>query len=264
MNVLSSSRPRRLVAPLAAVVVVATPLAALALAALSTGWFFPHPFPNSLTTEYLSAALGNSTTRASIDTGLRVSTTVTALALLVSWPASRVLARPHMPGRTVIIALLFLPSVLPAVGLAMGVDVVLLRLGVAGTHTGVVIAHLVPTIPYAVAVLTAGFVRHDRRIEAQAAVLGANDWQRLRLVTLPALRGTLQVAAALTFVVSWSQYLLTVLSGSGRVVTITMLLFSALSGGNPSTIGVLALITAAPATILLALAGRQTTESVAP
>lgn len=95
-------------------------------------------------------------------------------------------------------------------------------------------------------------------------MLGANEWQRLRLVTLPALRGTLLAAAALTFVVSWSQYLLTVLSGSGRVVTITMLLFSALSGGNPSTIGVLALIAAAPATILLGLAGRQTTESLAP
>jgi len=264
MSVSQSARLGRLVAPLAAGVVVATPIAVLALAALSTGWFFPDPFPNSLTTEHLSTILGSSTVRASIATGLRVSATVTAIALLVSWPASRVLARPQMPGRAVIIVLLFLPSVPPAVGLAMGIDVVLLRLDLAGTHTAVVIAHLVPTIPYAVAVLTAGFVRHDRRIEAQAAVLGANDWQRLRLVTLPALRGTLLVAAALTFVVSWSQYLLTALTGSGRVVTITMLLFSALSGGNPSTSGVLALVTGAPATILLALAGRQTTESIAP
>lgn len=256
--------PRHLLAPLAAVVVVATPLAVLALAALSTAWFFPHAIPDALTTEHVSAVLGNPTTRESIASGLRVSSTVTALALLLSWPASRVLARPYMPGRTVIVALLFLPSVLPAVGLAMGVDVVLLRLEIAGTHGGVVIAHLVPTIPYAVAVLTAGLVRHDRRIEAQAALLGANDWQRLRLVTLPALRSTIQVAAALAFVVSWSQYLLTVFSGSGRVVTVTMLLFSALSGGNPSTIGVLALVTAAPATILLVLAGRTSSRGGAP
>lgn len=264
MNGFADSRSGRLVVSVAAIVVVATPVAVLAIAALSTGWFFPDAIPNSLTTEHLSSVLGNPSTRASIATAIRVSTTVTAIALLVSWPASRVLARPHMPGRAAIIALLFLPSVLPAVGLAMGIDVVLLRVGVAGTVPGVVVAHLVPTIPYAVAVLTAGFVRHDRRIEAQAAVLGANDWQRLRLVTLPTMRGTLQVAAALTFVVSWSQYLLTVLSGSGRVVTITMLLFSALSGGNPSTIGVLALISAAPATILLAFATRRTTEGISP
>ncbi len=264
MNRPSGSGLRRILVPAAAIVVVATPLAVLTLAALSTGWFFPNAIPASLTTEHFSSMLGNSTTRASIGTGLRVSTTVTALALLLSWPASRVLARPHLPGRAAIVAMLFLPSVLPAVGLAMGVDVVLLRLGIAGTHTGVVIAHLVPSLPYAVAVLTAGLVRHDRRIEAQAAVLGADDWQRLRLVTLPALRSTIQVAAALTFVVSWSQYLLTVLSGSGRVVTITMLLFSALSGGNPSTIGVLALVTAAPATVLLVVAGRDASERGAP
>jgi putative spermidine/putrescine transport system permease protein len=119
----------------------------------------------------------------------------------------------------------------------------------------VVAAHLVPTIPYVTAVLTAGFVRHDRRLEAQAAVLGASDRQRLRLVTLPAMRGALVVAGALGFSISWSQYLLTVLVGSGRVITITMLLFAALSGGNPSTIGVLALVAAAPAAVLLVAAG---------
>ena len=245
--------------PFVAAVTLATPLVVLAMEALSTRWFYPDPIPVSLTTAHFTRVLSDPATWRSIRAGLGVSGVVTALVLVLAWPASQVLARPHLRGRTVVVALLFLPSLLPAVGLAMGIDVVLLRLGVAGTYTAVVVAHLAPTIPYGVVALTAAFVRHDRRIEAQAAVLGASPWQRLRLVTLPSLRGGLTVAAALVFVVSWSQYLLTVLAGSGRIVTVTMLLFAALSGGSPSTVGVLALTAAVPATIMLSLAGSKAT-----
>ena len=61
-------------------------------------------------------------------------------------------------------------------------------------------------------------------------------------------------AAVLVFLVSWSQYLLTLLAGGGRVVTVTMLLFNALAGGNPSSIGSLALVAAAPSVLALAVA----------
>ena len=133
---------------------------------------------------------------------------------------------------------------------------VALRVGVAGSSFGVVVAHLVPVLPYVVVTLAAGFARHDRLLEAQAAVLGASDRQRLLLVTLPSMRGSIAVAAALGFVVSWSQYLVTVLVGSGKVITITTLLFGALAGGNPTRIGGLALVTALPAVVLLVIAAR--------
>lgn len=241
----------------ATVVMFVVPILVLTLEATSTSWFFPDPFPRHLTWNPLREAWANPAVRHAAVTGATVSTVVTVLVVLVAWPAARVLARPGLRGRGMVIAILFLPSVLPGVGLAMGIDVALLRLHLAGGLPGVVIAHLVPTIPYGVAALTATFARHDWRIDAQAAVLGASPLQRLRLVTIPLLRSGAAAAAALVFVVSWSQYLLTVLAGSGRVVTITMLLFSALSGGNTSTIGVLALITALPAVLLVTAAGHQ-------
>ena len=118
-------------------------------------------------------------------------------------------------------------------------------------------------LPYAVVALAAGFTRHGRHIEAQAAVLGADDLQRLVLDSIPAMRRSIAVAAALGFVVSWSQYLITVLVGSGKVITLATLLYTALAGGNPTT-GALALVTALPAVAVLIATGTRTHQAVTP
>jgi putative spermidine/putrescine transport system permease protein len=234
------------------------PVLVLALGALSSAWFFPDPWPADLTLRHAVDTLQAPATRDAIGAGLTISAIVTVLAVALSWPAAQVLARPHLTGRAVVAAVLLLPSLLPPVGLAIGLDVFLLRAGLAGTPTGVVVAHLVPVLPYVVVSLAAGFARHDRLLEAQAAVLGAAGRQRLLHVTIPAMRRSIIVAAALGFVVSWSQYLLTVLVGSGKVITITTLLFAALAGGNPTTVGVLALVVALPAVGVLVFAGTRT------
>lgn len=235
--------------------VLVAPVVVLVLSALSRSWFFPDPLPRRLSLGHAAAVLDAPGTWAALRDGVLLSTVVTAIAVVAAWPAARVLSRPGLRGRGLVFGVLFLPSLLPAVGLAMGIDVALLRVGLAGRFTGVVLAHLVPTLPYAVGVLTAVFVAHDDGAERQAATLGASPWQRWNLVTLPLVRPGLAVAAGLAFLVSWSQYLLTLLVGSGRVVTVNMALFTALSGGNPTTIATLALLVAAPAVVVLAAVG---------
>ncbi|MCC6438327.1 MAG: ABC transporter permease subunit [Acidimicrobiales bacterium] len=239
---------------LIAVSVLVLPLLVVTLQAVSRGWFYPDVLPRELTFDPAGEVLGRRRTLAALADGLAVGASVTVVAFIVGWPAARVLAGRSLRARGLVFGVLFLPSLLPAVGLAMGVNIVLLHTPLRSSMGGVVVAHLVPTLPYAVALLTAVFVRTDVDQERQAAVLGASPWQRFRMVTLPAAAGGLAVAAALVFLVSWSQYLLTLLAGGGQVVTITMLLFSALSGGNPTTIAVLALCAALPSVGALAVA----------
>lgn len=232
------------------------PLLVLTLQGLSTGWFYPDVLPETITLGPARSVLGRPGTLDAFALGVVVSAVVTVAACAVGWPAARVLAGRSFRFRGVVFLVLFLPSVLPPVGLAMGVNVVLLRTPLRNQLAGVVLAHLVPALPYAVALLTAVFVRADGEQERQAALLGASRWQRLTLVTVPARFGGLATAASLVFVVSWSQYLLTLLAGGGRVVTSTMLLFSALAGGNPTTIAVLALTAGLPSMVALAVTWR--------
>ena len=248
---------RRMLAGAAVVATLVGPLAVLTVQAFSQRWFYPQLLPRRWSLEPARSVLGQRGSLDAIMTGLTVSITVTMVAVAAAWPAARVLAGRSFRARGLVFAVLFLPSLLPPVGLAMGTQLVLLRAQLNGTTTAVVLAHLVPTLPYAVALLTAVFARHDAEQERQAALLGASLWQRFRLVSLPLAGRGVAIAACLVFLVSWSQYLLTLLAGGGQVVTVTMLLFSALAGGNPSTIGVFGLIAALPAlvTITVAAAG---------
>lgn len=262
---MSAGARRIRVLPTVAIVLVATvPLIVVIVSALSRTWFFPQVVPRNVTARPALELLGRSSTQRALRDGLVLSGLVTAVALVLAWPAARVLAHSARVVRTVSFVLLFLPSVLPPVGLAIGVDVALLRVGLAGRLSGVVLAHLVPSLPYTVGVLTAVFRRYDGRIDDQAAVLGATQWQRFRLVTLPLVGGGVATAAAFTFLVSWSQYLLTLLAGSGRIVTVTMLLYNALSGANAATVSTLALIVLIPALALLGVVRRSTTGMTAP
>jgi len=55
--------------------------------------------------------------------------------------------------------------------------------------------------------------------------------------------------------------LLTLLAGSGRIITVTMVLFASISGGTPATVATLALIVALPAGVLLTIAGRSGSDA---
>ncbi|NJN55262.1 MAG: ABC transporter permease subunit, partial [Anaerolineae bacterium] len=87
-------------------------------------------------------------------------------------------------------------------------------------------AHLVPVMPYLVLVLMAAFANYNLDYEGQARVLGARPYQVFRHVTLPAIWPGLMVGCLFAFLISWSQYLLTLIIGGGQVLTLSVLLFS--------------------------------------
>jgi putative spermidine/putrescine transport system permease protein len=138
----------------------------------------------------------------------------------------------------------------------MGLNILFLRIGLSGTLFGVILAHLVPTLPYTIFTLSGVFSRYDENYENQALVLGVDRVRIFFTVTLRLILPGLVVAALFAFLISWSQYLLTLLIGGGKVLTIPMLLFSAVSGGNPTSIAVLSLIFVIPPVIIIAASSR--------
>jgi putative spermidine/putrescine transport system permease protein len=139
----------------------------------------------------------------------------------------------------------------------MGMNILFLRLDLAGSFVGVILSHLVPTLPYTIFTLSGLFANYDENYEYQAIVLGASKRRTFFNVTLRLVFPGLIVAGLFAFLISWSQYLLTLLIGGGKVLTLPMLLFSAVSGGNPSTIAALSLLFIAPPVLVIALTARQ-------
>ena len=236
------------------------PLVPLAVWSVAHGWRFPDLLPREGSLKAWSYALSSpSAVLASLwlTTGIALATT--ALATLVGLPAGRVLGLHSFRGKRLVLLLLIAPALVPAIAIAPGLHGVFLRLGLTGGATGVILAHLIPTLPYMVLILAAVFTRFDTAHEDQARSLGASPWQVWWHVTLPAIRPGLMVACLFAFLVSWSQYLLTLVIGGGRVQTLPLTLYSFASAGRNDLTGAIALIYILPGLLVLALTARHLT-----
>jgi putative spermidine/putrescine transport system permease protein len=76
------------------------------------------------------------------------------------------------------------------------------------------------------------------------------------LITLPAIWPGLVTAGLFAFLISWSQYTLTLLIGGGRIIAMPVLLFSSASGGDNANIAAQALLFVGPVLLILLLTSR--------
>lgn len=237
------------------IAVLAGPLLVLAVQAVAKAWFYPQVVPSTWTLTPLARLAQSPPIRQAVVTSLAVSTAATVLSLALAIPAARAIAVGTAGRRLAVV--FAIPVVLPPLALAMGLDVVFLRAGFALGAVTVTLAHLVATLPYAVLLLSAALLRYDTGYERQALALGASRSAVLFRVFLPLAMPAIAVSAALTFLVSWGQYLLTLLPGGGATTTLPVLVLAAVRGGNPAAGAALALVAAVPPMVAIVAVTRH-------
>jgi putative spermidine/putrescine transport system permease protein len=219
------------------------PILLLVVYSFAESWFWPSLVPGRWSTRSWAYVLSvDSGVFAAAGSSLAIGAAVSMLALVVAIPAARAVAWYDFSGKRLLLFLLLLPVLAPPLAAAMGVHSVFLRNGLVETIPGVILAHLIPAVPYAILMLSGSFSRLDPDLEAQARTLGASRLAVLRFVTLPAIAPGLAVAAAFAFLISWSQYQLTILIGGGRVLTLPVALVSFQRGGNEAITAALSLV----------------------
>ena len=185
-----------------------------------------------------------------------VATAVTLLSIPIGIMAGRAIGLYRFRGRTLVQFLILAPTIVPVLAVAMGIHVVFIRYGLADTLVGVIFVHLVPVTPYMVLIMSSAFANYDTDYEDQARSLGAKPSQVFRFVMLPAIWPGLMVGSLFAFIISWSQYLLTLLIGGGQVITLPVLLFSFANSGDNAITAALSLVFIMPAILILLLTAR--------
>lgn len=186
-----------------------------------------------------------------------IGTVVTAICLVICLPAARVLARENFRGKPAFEFFLSMPLIVPEAAIGIALLMIFIQIGLAGSYVGIIIVHLIPTIPYMIRMLTAVYQGLGKDFEEQAMILGASRWQVMRLVTLPMLLPGVVAGALFTFLVSTNIFLLTFFMGQGKIVTLPTLLFSKIAGGtlDASAAGITLVVTI-PGIILLLITER--------
>jgi putative spermidine/putrescine transport system permease protein len=183
--------------------------------------------------------------------------TVVLLCVLIGLPAARALSLHEFRGKRAVEWLLMAPIIVPSLVVVMGIHIFFIRYGLADTWIGVALVHLIPALPYFMLVMSSVFANYNTELEETARTLGANGWRTFWHVTLPAIFPGLIVAALFTFLVSWSQYITTVLIGGGRIVTLPMVLFPFISAANHPNAAAVSLVFILPAILVLLLTARS-------
>jgi len=107
-------------------------------------------------------------------------------------------------------------------------------LGLLNTYSGLVLAHLVITIPFAVWILMGFFEDIPRELEEAALIDGASRVQTFWRVLVPLVRPGIIAASILCFVFSWNNFQLALVLGGIDVNTapVAVYKFAAAEGGS--------------------------------
>ncbi len=240
----------------AVVVAVLLPLLPLLMWSVAGPWRYPDLLPGSVTRRGLDRVFGGEVVGA-LATSAFIAVVVAVLACAIGLSAGRAIGLYRFRGRRAVQFLLLAPVIVPGLAVTLGLQVFFVRYGLADSVTGVVLVQLMPTVPYAAILLGAAYADLDVDLERQARSLGAGPVRVLATVTLPLLRPALVTTALLTFLISWNEYVLTLLIGGGRVTTLPLLLFAAIQGSDRTAAAALGLLVVLPPVLVVLTVARR-------
>ena len=251
-------RSFRTITTLVLVTWLVLPLVPLAIWSFSRSWFFPDVLPSAWSLQGWEYALSErSGVLEALWLTIWISVGATVLSVIAGVPAGRALGMYNFRGKQFVELLILAPAIVPGIAVVLGIHVVFITLGLANSVFGVILVHLIPTLPYMVLVMAGIFANYDPAYEAQARSLGASAVKTFWYVTVPAILPGVIVGALFAFLVSWSQYILTLLIGGGRVVTLPLLLFSFATSGRNDLTGAIGMIYILPGVLILIFTARH-------
>ena len=157
---------------------------------------------------------------------------VAILSTVIAALAARALVHHSFVGREAFRFLTVLPFLIPTTVFAMGVQVAFIRAGLAYTVPGVIMAHCIVALPYATIIMTDITKAAGNRLEQQARCSGAGHLRTLTHVQIPLLLPGLMSALSMSYIISFSQYFLTLLVGGGTVKTFAVVMFPYLASSD--------------------------------
>lgn len=171
--------------------------------------------------------------------------------ILGATAAGYAMARLRFRGRRLVTGLFLATLVLPGEVTIISQYQTVTRMGFGDTLLGVALPSMIGAIN--VLLMRNAFAAIPDELEDAAVMDGANVWQRLRYVGLPAVKGTLSVIAILTFIGAWDDFLwpLLVLQSPDKLtLTVGLSYLRGEFSADPRTIAAGAMIALLPILVL--------------
>ncbi|CAM5180298.1 Putative spermidine/putrescine transport system permease protein OS=Castellaniella defragrans OX=75697 GN=HNR28_001534 PE=3 SV=1 [Castellaniella defragrans] len=158
---------------------------------------------------------------------LEVVASVVILSILLGVPAAYALARAKFPGKRLVMLLILIPMLVPSVTYGIPMATAFYQAGVGGTLLGVILANLVPALPFVILVMTPFIEQIDPSLESAARIFGARTFQYFRFVLMPLLVPGMLAAGLLVLVRTIGLFELTFFTAGPDSQTLVVALYYA-------------------------------------
>ncbi|MBS3652391.1 ABC transporter permease [Pseudaminobacter sp. 19-2017] len=155
---------------------------------------------------------------------LGVASTATSIVLAV--PAAITLVRNQVPMKDAVLAFMLSPLSLPTIILATSLLFFLARFGLGTSPVGLLIGHVIITVPYVLRTLLGVYAGIGPETEEAARTLGAGRWRTFWHVTLPMIRPGLLAGGILAFLLSFDEVAVALLLSTTDTTTLPVSLLS--------------------------------------
>jgi putative spermidine/putrescine transport system permease protein len=197
------------------------------LNSFSTQWFGTW-LPAGLTSTWYSTAWHELGLLDVLVTTLQVAVAVVVLSVVIGMPCAYALARRNFPGKRLLTVLFLLPILMPPLTYGIPLATVLYKFDLAGSISGVVLANLVPSIPFVVLTMTPFIEQIDPKIESAARMCGASTVSVFTRVLAPLLIPGMLAASILVLVRTIGMFELTFLTAGPGSQTLVVSLYEAM------------------------------------
>ncbi|SFT71960.1 ABC transporter permease [Paraburkholderia aspalathi] len=183
---------------------IAAPLIAIVLVSFTGKGYLSMPFDGA-SLRWYRALLTAPEFGAALRVSLVLGVCSASIALVLAVPAALALSRWSFPGHATVQGILMSPLLIPNVVLGVAFLRFFTDLGLSGTLLGLVCAHVVVVMPYALRLSLAATGGFDLALEQAALSLGASAFTAFRRVTLRLLLPGLASGWILAFIHSFDE-----------------------------------------------------------
>lgn len=182
--------------------------------------------PEAYSTKWYQEFFGSLNWQGAVKNSFIIAIFSTIISTFLGTLAALGLSRSDFPFRTTVMGLLISPMIVPLIISAAGMFFFYSRIGLQGTHIGVILAHAALATPFVVITVTATLTGFDHSLTRAAASLGSSATHTFFHITVPLITPGVISGALFAFITSFDEVVVVLFVGSYKQRTIPWQMFS--------------------------------------
>lgn len=178
---------------------------------------------------YGEVLFGSTNILSNYTSSLVITLVTTALTMLIAIPAAYALARLRVRRRKGLGFYVLATQFIPPIGLVIPYYLVLNRVGLLDSYSGLVLVYLTFSLPFAVWLMISYFEDIPLEMEEAALLDRASRMQAFIQVVLPQAKGGIAVTIIFVFLNAWNEFLFAVVLSGSRVKPVTVAMYNYIS-----------------------------------